>query len=109
MTTQESATGAPQGIRYATGPTIAVGVADLRGAWNGGVFAGDPVLVQWARDMADANVTVEVFDTVLTAGDDTPLGALAALASYAPGRTIITQAPDDVLAALVRFGNADDE
>lgn len=90
----------PQGRRYDTGPTVAVAAGEFRCAWNGGVFAGDRPLVEWAQGVADSRVEVEVFGRRVTAGADTPLGAVAAIASWAPGRALVVAAPDEVLEAL---------
>lgn len=99
---RESTRGPGQGTRYDTGPTVALTVKDLRGGWNNGVFAGDDELVEWAREMADAEEPVVVFGMEVIAGHYTPLGALAAMASYWPGRAIVTEAPDNVLDLLAR-------
>ena len=86
----------PNSIRYDTGPTLTVHVADYTCSWNGGIFAGDPELVNWANTLADTPTTVTAFDTTGTTGRDTPLAALLAIASYWPGRAIITQLPNEL-------------
>lgn len=85
------------GTRYDTGPTVAATVADLRCAWNAGIFAGDAELVRWAEQMADSEVEATVFGFRLQANAHTPLGALVAMASYSPGRVVVTEAPEHVL------------
>lgn len=90
------------GKRYDTGPSLGVVVGDHRGGWNNGVFAGDPVLVQWAEEAAACSATVKAFGLDLTADSTTPMGALAAFASYEPGRCVVHEAPEEVLEALPR-------
>lgn len=102
-------TRAGYGNRYDTGPTIAVGAGELRAGWNDGLFVGDNELTDWARGMIASRTPVHVFAQVIEC-DNTPLGALAALASYAPGRVIVTAAPDDVVAIIdPAFEDGDDE
>ena len=97
------------GVRYDTGPTVAVAVGDLRSAWNGGVFAGDRELADWARQQAEAGGSVQAFGVELPVDNSTPAGALAAMASYDPGRAVVVEAPDEVLALLAREPWRDDE
>lgn len=86
--------------RYDTGPTVAVTSGSLKGAWNNGVFVGDPELVEWAKTRAEFHNTVRVFGLDLECDADTPLGALAALSSWSPGRTIVIEAPNEIIDAL---------
>lgn len=88
------------GIRYETGPTIAVAVADKTAAWNDGHFIGDEEIVTFAEHMAAGEIELNVFNQVITASYEDPLGALAAMAGYWPGRCIVTEAPDDVVEAI---------
>lgn len=88
------------GVRYDTGPTIAVAVKDKTAAWNDGHFVGDQDVVKFAEHMASGAVEVEVFNQTITASYTDPLGALAAMAAYWPGRVIVTEAPEEVLEAI---------
>lgn len=86
--------------KYHTGPTVAVNVAGHPIGWNGGVFSGDSASVAWSKAATRAGDMVDVFGTLIEASNDTPLGAIAAMASAAPGRMVVVQAPDDVLDIL---------
>lgn len=88
------------GVRYDTGPTIAVAVKDKTASWNDGHFFGDPEVVKFAEHMAAGAIPIEVFNQTITASYDNPLGALAAMAGYWPGRVIVTEAPDEVIEAI---------
>lgn len=90
----------PTSVRYDTGPTIAVAVADYTAAWNDGHFVGDKPLVEFAENMADGAVELPIFGQVITASYTDPLGALAAMAGYWPGRVVVTQAPPEVYEAI---------
>lgn len=83
-----------------SGPLVAVSIDGKGVAWCDGVFQGDRALVAYAERAAEIRQTVRLHDTVVTADPDTPLGALAALAAYSPGRARITEAPDVVLAVI---------
>lgn len=80
-----------------SGPLVAVSIDGKGVAWCDGIFQGDPALVAYAERPAEISQVVRIHDTTLTADPDTPLGALAALAAYSPGRALITEAPDIVL------------
>jgi hypothetical protein len=88
------------GVRYDTGPTIAVAVKDQTASWNDGHFFGDPEVVKFAEHMAAGQIPIEVFNQTITASYDDPLGALAAMAGYWPGRVIVTEAPDEIVEAI---------
>lgn len=72
----------------------------LKGAWNNGQFFGDKELVDWATMCANAKVTTHVYGMDVICDRETPMGALAAMACRLPGRTLITEAPEDVLNAV---------
>lgn len=88
------------GVRYDTGPTIAIAVKDKTAAWNDGHFVGDQEVVKFAEHMAAGEVDMHVFNQVITASYTDPLGALAAMAGYWPGRVVITEAPEEILEAI---------
>lgn len=88
------------GNRYNNGPLVSVAVADKAGSWMAGRFHGDPELVEQAQLAADAGLEIELFGVVFTADTVTAGGALAALASYSPGRVIVTEAPDMIIEAF---------
>lgn len=81
-------------------PVAAVSI-DGRGiAWGGGVFSGDPDLVEYARLAAKVKMRVKFGAVVITASDDDEAGAVAAMAASCPGRAFITTCSPEV-AALV--------
>lgn len=96
------------GNRYNTGPSVAVISGDLKGAWNDGVFVGDAELVEFAQIASQTSVEIKLFNTALNCGSDTPEGALASLAARNPGRTVVIEAPDDLLKRLSGFSEEND-
>jgi hypothetical protein len=76
--------------------TIEIDIDGKAAAWTDGAFTGDPDI------LADAILSVEIGASFqlgfahVTAGDDTPLGAAAALASHKPGRARFLTLPNDV-------------
>lgn len=99
---------AKHGNRYDTGPSLSVAVGDCRGGWNGGHFAGDKALKEHAELAASVNAEVVVYGATLTAGNDTPLGAYAALASYSPGRIIAYgDVPDEIVEHMSKHAGDD--
>lgn len=87
-----------------SGPLIAVSFDGVGAAWCAGRFFGDPTIVMNAEVSAEARETVIVYGAELTAGRDTPTAALAALASWDPGRVYLTTIPDDVWALISEPG-----
>lgn len=88
------------GIRYDTGPTIAVAVDDMTASWNDGHFVGDKELVFFAEQMAAGEIAIRVFNQIITASYTDPLGALAAMAGFSPGRAVVTEAPEAIYEAI---------
>lgn len=77
----------------ATHPCITVAHIDTGAmvTWNDGVFVGDHEMAETARRAAEAGIPVDTgpqYGTVV-ADADTPAGALAAMLSSAPGRSIL--------------------
>lgn len=89
---------APQGIRYDNGPVIAVSVAGRKAAWCDGVWAGDSEVTSLAQTAAESGVVVQLFGTHIQASNDSHIGILAALAAWSPGRCIVEEAPNELLA-----------
>lgn len=55
-----------------------------------------------ARSAARMRLTYYFRQCEVTAGDDTPLGALAAMAAWSPGRVEFHKVPSEVLEYLAR-------
>lgn len=94
-----------RGVRHETGPVVAVDVDGLQAAWCDGHFTwtGDPrarKVVQEAKLAAEISQEVRIGQVYVTADATTPLGALAALHAYRPGRTTVIEAPQDVYDAI---------
>lgn len=83
-----------------SGPLIAVSVDGRGAAWCDGQFSGDPEVVSMAKIALSTKLPVEVFGQELLAEPDTPVGIAAALFAYSPGRTVIVEAPDEVIDTL---------
>lgn len=83
-----------------SGPLVAASIDGKGAAWCDGIFQGDTDLVAYAKRAAEISQEVTLHDRTLTADPHTPLGALAALAAYNPGRARVTEAPDVVLASI---------
>lgn len=86
--------------KHKTGPLVSISVDGLGGSWCYGIFAGDPRIQDMARLAVKMKLTYYFRNCLVTADDTTPLGALAALAAWSPGRTDIKKAPDSVFAHL---------
>lgn len=94
-----------RGVRHDTGPVVAVDVDGLQAAWCGGYFTwtGDPrarQIVREAKLAAEIGQQVRIGHVDVTADASTPLGALAALHAYRPGRTTVIEAPNEVYDAI---------
>jgi hypothetical protein len=87
-------------LKYDTGPVVSISVEGRGAAWCNGIFAGDREICDMARRAARMGLTYYFRRCEVTADATTPLGALAAMASWSPGRTEIDQGPDDVLQFL---------
>jgi len=83
-----------------SGHVVSVSVDGRGAAWCDGVFQGDPDIVKEARASVLFETHVEYRGINIRAHAIDALGALGALASYAPGRTIVVEAPPRVRAAL---------
>lgn len=79
--------------------------ADGRTAWctEDGIFGGDPEMAQAAGRAAAAEVVVEVFGHDIETSLDDPIGRAGALFAANPGRTVIVDAPDEVLDFLADY------
>lgn len=77
---------------------ISVDIDGRHASWDGTVFTGDADLVHAAEEAADEAAPVAIFGLFpVPAGRDEPIGRLAALAAFKPGRMFVTQAPADVV------------
>lgn len=92
------------GTRIEVGPTVAVSSAGVGLAWCDGQFHGPKEALDDLTYAITTGWPVTVLGADLIPSADTPLGALAALFSRRPGRTVITEAPDDVLDTVLRAG-----
>ena|SRR5690625_2489113 len=88
------------GTRYDTGSVVAVSTNGHAAAWCDGVFTADPEVTAVIDRAVAHREIVDVARTLIEAADDTPEGALAAMAAYSPGRVVITHAPQRVLDLL---------
>lgn len=81
-----------------SGPVIAVELDGRTAAWCDGFFTGDKTLVTNAKQAAEWGLKVAWgrLPEPEAAGFDTPREALAALMATNPGRTAITEWPDDL-------------
>lgn len=92
------------GNRYATNNVVAVSSAGTGIAWSNGEFTGPEEALTRVKAAIAFKHVVNLFGLRIEAGSQTPLAALGAMASLWPGRTIITQAPNDVIDAIERYG-----
>ncbi|HLS26763.1 MAG TPA: hypothetical protein VK063_12910 [Beutenbergiaceae bacterium] len=77
--------------------TITVDIDGRIASWRAGQFTGDPEVVAAAGFAIEHGQTVAVFDQVpIEARADEPLGALAALSAFNPGRVFVTELPEAV-------------
>ena len=83
-------------LTHQTGDVIAVSINGLGIAWCDGIFAGDQELVANAKLNAKLGRPIELFRCDIVCDAITPLGALAAMASWNPGRTVIVQSTDAI-------------
>lgn len=80
--------------------TVEIDIDGKRAAWYNGMFTGDPDILAEALVSVDIQASFQLGFADVTAGDDTPLGAAAALASYKPGRARFLTLPGDVAEEL---------
>lgn len=73
---------------------IGVDIDGLAAWWDGTSFAGNASIVESAQIACLLGRDIQVGFRRIIARDDSPDGALAALASYQPGRTRLDVAPD---------------
>lgn len=83
-------------LKYDTGPVVSISIDGRSAAWCNRIFAGDREICDMARKAARVGLTYRFRRCEVTANDSTALGAMAALASWSPGRVVIVQAPDEV-------------
>jgi hypothetical protein len=87
-----------------SGPVISVAVdgpGEWRtAAWCDGYFSGEPDIIESAKLAADLGQEVIVDGAPFAADSTTHFGALAALSSFSPGRTLVIDAPADIWAYL---------
>lgn len=83
-------------LTHQTGDVIAVSIDGLGIAWCDGIFAGDQELVENAKLNARLSRPIELFRCDLVCDASTPLGALAAMASWNPGRAVLIQSTDEI-------------
>lgn len=79
----------------ATG-TVEIDIDGKKAAWHDGSFSGDPDILAEAFLSVDVQASFQLGFADVTAGDDTPLGAAAALAAYKPGRARFLSLPAEV-------------
>lgn len=78
-------------------PVVTVDVDGLHAHWDGTAFTGDGTVVEAARVAVKIGQVVDVFGLFPVQADDTdPVGAVAALSAHRPGRTRVTELPEDV-------------
>jgi hypothetical protein len=80
--------------------TVEIDIDGKRAYWHDGMFAGDPDILAEALLSVDIQASFQLGFADVTAGDDTPLGAAAALASYKPGRARFLTLPSNVAEEL---------
>lgn len=91
-----------------TKAAVVAGAADGHGiAWEAGEFGGDPDLVRRAIEACTLEMPVQFgpFGGTVVANLAEPAGAAAAMLAAAPGRLILTEAPDDVLGLFADVGD----
>lgn len=87
-------------LKHPTGPVVSITLDGRGAAWCDGEFSGDPDIVDFARSLALLEVEVPVHGFAIRTATDEPVGALAALLAYSPGRARVVQAPKDLLDIL---------
>jgi hypothetical protein len=80
--------------------TVTVDIDGKTATWADGWFTGDPDLLAEAALSVEIQASFQLGFADVTAGDDTALGAAAALASYKPGRARFLTLPADVAKEL---------
>lgn len=83
-----------------SGDVVAVNIDGRGAAWCDGIYSGDHDVIAHAKESAEIGTPVPYGFGWIASASDTPVGALASLMSYSPGRALITQAPPSVLNAL---------
>lgn len=83
-------------LKHDTGPIVSISVDGRGAAWCNRIFTGDKQICAMARKAARMGLTYYFRRCQVMADDSSTLGALAAMASWKPGRTVIVQAPYDV-------------
>ncbi|MGC0252608.1 hypothetical protein [Pseudactinotalea sp. Z1748] len=88
--------------------TITVDIDGHLASWRGGEFTGDPGIVAAATEAICQERTIDIFDRFpVLAESGHPVGALAALSTFNPGRVFITELPDGLAQWLTAaFGAA---
>jgi hypothetical protein len=80
--------------------TVVVDIDGKIASWSDGWFSGDPDILAEAFLSVELKAGFQLGFADVTAGDDTPLAAAAALAAYKPGRARFITLPADVAAEL---------
>lgn len=87
-------------LKHATGPVVSITLDGRGAAWCDGEFSGDPDIVEFARSLALLEVEVPLNNFLVATATDEPVGALAAMLAYSPGRARIVQAPPGLFETL---------
>ncbi|WP_018771466.1 hypothetical protein [Arthrobacter sp. 162MFSha1.1] len=90
-------------LKYPTGPVVSIAIDGHGVAWCDKIFTNSPGgkhLGDMARKAARTGLTYRFRRCEVTAGADTPLEALAAMAAFAPGRVEFRKVPLEVLQYL---------
>ena len=82
--------------------TVEVSIEGVRAYWADGEFSGDDNIIQAALDAVNSQRVYSLHGNNVICTADTALGALAALSVTSPGRTVVLQAPGEVLALVFR-------
>ncbi|HEX9086660.1 MAG TPA: hypothetical protein VF867_03945 [Arthrobacter sp.] len=83
-----------------TGPLVLAIIDGRPGGWCDGIFDAPDDIKEHAIKMAGRGQEYKAGRSWVKCDDSTPLGATAALFHFAPGRTSLIQAPDDVRLAF---------
>ena len=82
--------------------TVEVSIEGVCAYWSDGEFSGDDTIVQAALIAAASQHVYNLHGNNVTCDADTALGAIAALSVTSPGRTVVLQAPGEVLDFVFR-------
>lgn len=82
--------------KHMTGPAVGTAASGVVGGWCNGHWSGKKETREAAQKAADEGLIVELFGCELVCDSVTPLGAIASLAAWNPGQTIVTKCPPEV-------------